>query len=188
MPFAPKVIVDAGANIGMASIYFARRYPEARIISIEAEPSNFRMLEKNVHSYPQITPVHAALWNQSGEISVGSPEGNTAETAFVTSETITGQRVRAATVPTIMREFGVEEIDLLKVDIEGAEKEVFECCDWASKVRCLMVETHDRLRPGSSCAVDSAMRDFIRSQRGETTFYLSNGPKRANVGPARSHD
>src|SRR5215475_12556495 len=47
LPFSPKFIVDAGANIGMASIYFARRYPGAKIFAIEPETSNFAILLKN---------------------------------------------------------------------------------------------------------------------------------------------
>jgi len=52
LPFSPRIILDAGANIGMASIYFTHRYPEARIIAVEAEASNFAVLERNVRPYP----------------------------------------------------------------------------------------------------------------------------------------
>src|SRR5258708_5068257 len=53
----PEVIVDAGANIGFASIYFARQYPNAKIIAIEAERSNFELLERNVRPFKNIIPV-----------------------------------------------------------------------------------------------------------------------------------
>src|SRR3984893_1559612 len=74
LPFSPRTIVDAGANIGMASIYFAHKYPQAKIIAIEAEASNFDILTRNVRPYPAIISVHAALWNRDGEISVGEPD------------------------------------------------------------------------------------------------------------------
>ncbi|MEJ2007391.1 MAG: FkbM family methyltransferase [Acidobacteriota bacterium] len=75
LPFSPKTIVDAGANIGMASIYFTHRYPDARVIAIEPEASNFALLARNVRPYPAIVPVYAALWNRDGQISVrGGPE------------------------------------------------------------------------------------------------------------------
>lgn len=57
----PQIIVDAGANIGLASIYFANNYPEAKIIAIEPEQSNFELLKKNVAPYPNIIPLQAAL-------------------------------------------------------------------------------------------------------------------------------
>ena len=61
----PKVIIGAGANIGLASIYFANRYPEARIIAIELAPSNFEVLLKNTRPYNQIQEVNAGLWHKN---------------------------------------------------------------------------------------------------------------------------
>src|SRR5262245_59178053 len=57
LPGAPAVIIDAGANIGLASLYFAARFPQARILALEVEPSNFRMLTLNTRDYPQVTPL-----------------------------------------------------------------------------------------------------------------------------------
>jgi len=73
---------------------------------------------------------------------------------------------------TLMREMDIPAIDLAKIDIEGAEQEVFEDPRWLSGVKCLMIELHDRFRPGCSAAVEPAMRGFARVQRAETTFYL----------------
>jgi FkbM family methyltransferase len=175
LPFCPKTIVDAGANIGTTSIYFANKYPGAKIIAIEAEASNFAVLSRNVRPYPAITPVHAALWNRDGEISVGKPDpasGAFGEWGFVTSSGGTGPKVRAVTMPTLMREMNIQTIDLAKIDIEGAEQEVFEDTSWLSGTGCLMIELHDRFRSGCSEAVERAMHGFARSERGETTFYV----------------
>jgi FkbM family methyltransferase len=174
LPFYPRTIVDAGANIGMASLYFANTYPEARIIAIEPESSNFEVLVRNVRSYPAIIPVHAALWNREGEISVSQPDPSTGATgnwAFAVHDG-SGTKVRAMTMQTLMNEMHLRSIDLLKVDIEGAEKEVFEGCNWMDRVRCLMIELHDRLKPGCSEAVESVTREFNRFHRHETTVYL----------------
>jgi len=184
LPFSPKVIVDAGANIGMASIYFAHKYPEAKVIAIEPEASNFGLLARNVRPYPAIIPIHAALWNRDGEISVREPDlstGSHGEWGFVTHEG-PGMKVRAIRMRTLMAEMKISSVDVLKVDIEGAEKELFEACDWMQSVRCLMIELHDRFRPGCSRAVNSVTQDFSRSQRGETTLYVraeTNGQDRS---------
>lgn len=177
LPFSPGVVLDAGANIGMASIYFVHRYPGARVIAIEAEASNFAVLAGNVRPYPAIIPVHAALWNRDGQISVSEPNlvtGATGKWAFVTREG-PGVRVRAVTMHTLMRELDIAVIDLAKIDIEGAEQEVFEDSRWLKGTGCLMIELHDRFRPGCTEAVESAMRSFVRTQRGETTFYVRQG-------------
>jgi hypothetical protein len=73
-----------------------------------------------------------------------------------------------------MREHGVDYIDILKVDIEGSEKEVFESCEtWIDRVGVLIVELHDRWKSGCSRSVHSAAKDFsIEWTRGETTFFL----------------
>jgi len=173
-PYSPKTIVDAGANIGMASLYFANKYPDARIIAIEPEASNFAMLAKNVKPYPNIFPVHAALWNRDGKIGVNPPgsfENPLSKVGFVVRED-RGVPVRAMTVRTLMTEMGLQSIDTLKVDIEGAEKEVFETCDWMDTVNCLMIELHDRFKPGCSAAVDAVAEGFSASKRGETTVYV----------------
>jgi FkbM family methyltransferase len=174
LPFSPRIIVDAGANIGMASIYFAHKYPRAKVIAVEAEASNFAMLVRNTRPYPAIIPVHAALWNRDGEISVGDPDpatGANGHWAFVTREGL-GESVRAMTMRTLMTEMQIQSIDLVKIDIEGAEKEVFEDSSWVENVGCLMIELHDRYRPGCSQAIESAMQGFSKLERGETTFFL----------------
>ena len=105
LPFTPRVIIDAGANIGVASIYFANRYPEAKIFAIEPEPANYALLVKNTHLYPSIVPVHAALWNHDGEISVSLPTpsaGTVDNWAFFTHEG-EGIRVRALRMESLLR-------------------------------------------------------------------------------------
>src|SRR5260370_13944534 len=52
---SPRVIVDAGANVGMATLFFAQRDPEAKILAIEPEASNFEMLKQNCQSLSNVT-------------------------------------------------------------------------------------------------------------------------------------
>ena len=175
-PFSPKTIIDAGANVGMTSIYFANKYPEAKIIAIEAEASNFDVLLRNIQPYPAIIPLHAALWNRDGRIDVGEPDpatGASGNWAFVAREG-PGANVRSITMSTLLKEMQIHAVDVVKMDIEGAEKEVFENGEWLKDVRCLMIELHDRYRPGCSEAVNSVTQGFSQSQHGETTFFVRN--------------
>jgi tRNA1(Val) A37 N6-methylase TrmN6 len=57
LPFAPKTIIDAGSNIGLASLFFKWKYPDAEIVSFEIEANNFELLQKNVGAYKDIKPV-----------------------------------------------------------------------------------------------------------------------------------
>ncbi len=174
LPYPPSTIIDAGANIGTASIYFAHRYPETKVIALEPEPTNFELLVRNVRHYPAIIPVRAALWSRDGEVSVRQPDpghGIPGKWGSVIRESPEAN-VRAITMRTLIKEMQVQSVDLLKVNIEGAEKEVFEACDWMDSVGCLIIELHDRFKPGCSAAVDAVAREFSKSQRDEITFYL----------------
>lgn len=180
LPTSARVIVDAGANVGLTSIFYATRFPHAKVLAIEAEDSNFEVLQKNVRAYPNIIPVHAALWNCEGYISISpGAEDPTGHWGF--SVNGASGETRAVTVPGLMREFGLDSIDLLKVNIEGAEKEVFEACDWQGAVGSVVIELHDRFKPGCSEAVNNAFAGCSRSESGYLVCYRRY--KEAHSGP-----
>jgi FkbM family methyltransferase len=159
---APKIIVDAGANIGLASLYLARRFPEARIIAIEFEAENFRQLQSNTAAYPNIECVHAGLWPTDGWIEVANPDA--AKWAHFPTATAAGAEatgsVRAVSMPTLMAERGIGSIDLLKIDIEGSEYELFDAEPrWLDAVATVAIELHDHLRPGAGARFLAALRE-----------------------------
>jgi FkbM family methyltransferase len=175
LPHGPKVIVDAGANVGLTTILYANKYPAARILAIEPESSNFEILIKNVKTYSQVTVLQAALWGINTTLQLVDPGiGHYGFRTGSISDSQGGrQRVEAFTVGAIMKKFDLERIDLLKVDIEGAEQEVFgDCESWIDRVDAVVIETHDRFRPRSSEVVFGALVDFdIRWQVGETLYF-----------------
>lgn len=176
----PKVIVDAGANIGLASIYFANKYPEATILAIEPEGSNFELLKRNVAPYPRIQPIQAALWDRNEEISLVDPGlgnwGFMTESAKAGEESHGASRhmVRAMTVDRILEEHGFDRIDILKIDIEGAEKEVFaDSGKWISKVDSIIIELHERLKPGCNRSFYKGSEGFDDEWKLGENVYLS---------------
>ncbi len=171
VPQAPKVIIDGGANIGLSAVYFANRYPDALIVAVEPEESNFRVLEKNVAPYSKIRPLKAAIWKENTSIQLVNPEGG--NHGFQTVEKTTAApvaKVEAQTVDGIMRGAGVDHVDILKLDIEGAELEVLQhSAGWMDKVGVVMVELHEHLRKGCEEAFRTATQDFVDEQHlGET--------------------
>ncbi|MGA2720247.1 MAG: FkbM family methyltransferase [Candidatus Acidiferrales bacterium] len=172
----PPVIIDAGANVGLCAVFYANRFPDARIIAIEPEPSNYEMLKKNTAPYPNITTVHAALWKENGRLRLfDTGAGNTAFQVSETSQlSATEERgvVQAIALEKLMEQFGIAYIDYLKMDVEGAEKEIFEHAPWIDRVGAIGVELHDWMRSGCSEIVRQAAKDFPHQwQRGEITYF-----------------
>jgi FkbM family methyltransferase len=172
---SPEVIVDAGANVGMATLYFASRYPGARILAIEPESSNFQMLQRNCAGLPNVVLVQAALWPTQRRLTicdVGAGAWAYSVTAQSANENTAA--VTAITIEEILRELAVDNVDLLKLDIEGSERELFSADTgaWLGRIRCIVVELHDRLRPGCAKAFYSALtaREFVQEIRGENIF------------------
>jgi FkbM family methyltransferase len=174
LPTAPKVIVDAGANIGLAAVYLATVFPDATIFALEPERSNFELMVRNTEGYSRIKALHAALWNVEGQINLLDPHGG--HCGFRTSDSSAGPfnsvaKTQALTVDSLMRDHGIERIELLKVDIEGAEREVFNgSAHWINKVEMIMVELHDETQPGCSEAFYKATENYQSEivMKGET--------------------
>jgi len=168
----PKFIIDAGANIGIASIYFATKFPNARVIAIEPEEGNFALLERNTKPYANISSIKAALWKESGEVSLIDPGHGpwSFQTRGDAKDSV--PRVEAITIRDIQQKFSARQIDIFKIDIEGAEKEIFENAEpWIDQVGVIMAETHDRFRAGCSRALYLAAQKLDHEEtRGETVI------------------
>lgn len=162
----PAVIIDGGANIGASSIYFAKRFPAARIIAVEPEATNYALLLRNTQRYANITCVNAAIWGSEGVRDISNRM--TGHWGYTVSETQkpsapTGQAIQCLTISNLMDQFGIPKIDLLKLDIEGGEKDVLQnASGWIGSVDTLTVELHDRICPGCTEAFRSATSDFSK--------------------------
>lgn len=173
----PKVIVDLGANIGLTTVFFKSKYPEAKIIAVEPESSNFEMLKKNIDGLSNIFPVKSAIWNKSTHLEVEDTGKGHYGYTVKPVDGPTDKSFLALGIAELMKEHNIETIDVLKIDIEGAEKELFEenFDFWIKRTRCLIVELHDRFKPNSAKTVLKAMTqyDFTFSMKGENIiFYL----------------
>lgn len=177
LQFSPKTIIDAGANIGLSAVFFANRFPDATILAVEPEESNFQLLLRNIAAYPNIVPVQAALWNTEGTISLSDPgTGNHGFQTKVSQEDRSSpdQLVRATTIEALMRDAGWTNLDLLKLDIEGSEKTVLDAGSvWIGRVNAIMAELHDNLVAGCSASFAIATADFADGGKcGESIMVL----------------
>jgi FkbM family methyltransferase len=166
-----RYIIDAGANIGLTSVFLANRCPLARIDALEVDPQNIDLLRRNVAAYAQVNVIPRGLWRRSGYIKILNPDAQS--WAFRVGETSDDDesRIPAVAVADLLRDRGAVTVDLLKIDIEGAEVDILDDSAkvWLGAVKVLAIELHDRMRAGCSAALDgvAATRPHRRSVSGE---------------------
>lgn len=171
MPFAPKSIIDGGGNIGLASVFFANRFPEAKIICIEPDADNFDLLKFNTQLYPNIKPIQAGVWHKPAYLRV--VDNGYGHWGFMVKEVEAHEpnAIYSVSINQLMEENQLQEIDLLKLDIEGSEKEVLteNYQSWLPKTKVLVIELHDRMKAGTTKAFFKAIAsyDFSTEQIGE---------------------
>ncbi len=172
------VIVDAGANIGCTTIYLKAHYPNSRILSIEPDTSNYKALEENVRicGFDGIVCIQAALWHENGIVHLGrnfrdsrewsvqvQPKGDTA--------------VSACTMVSMLKQMSIEQADILKMDIEGAELNVFlkdlSLSDVLKHLRLIAIEVHDDKERQIEKALTQA--GFLIFNQRETLFGKKSG-------------
>lgn len=134
-------IIDGGANIGLSAIYFKKKYPNSEIVAFEPDPDIVNFLMKNITSFDlkNVTVVNKGLWNTEGHINF-FPEGSDGGRI----EPILGHNNKKTTIQTTrLRSYLNKNVDLLKLDIEGAELLVLEDCkDQLVNVKNLFIEYH----------------------------------------------
>ena len=176
--FKPKLILDCGGNIGCSAVYFANKYPDAQIYSVEPQKDNFKLLQYNTFLYEKIHVINSAVWDKETYVNVNDDVCKTSG-SYMTSETTADdpRSFKTTTISKLLAESGFDEIDLLKIDIEGAEKEVFGAPDvdeWLSKVKVLTIELHDRMKRGCSYEFFKAMSKYHWhfALRGENLIFM----------------
>jgi len=135
----PTLIVDLGAHIGLASIYFALQNKAAKIIAIEASATNFQLLKNNTSDFENIQCINKAIYTIDGYINFDDADNF----SYNTKISETGTPTECISMHSIMNKYGIENIDLLKIDIEGAEAALLsENNDWLHKVQHIIIELH----------------------------------------------
>jgi len=134
----PKTIVDLGAHVGMTSIYLALKYPDAKIISVEASAENFLLLKHNTASFKNIECINAAAYFEEGTVYFGNNE-----LSYNQKVSKEGIATPAISVETLMNQYNLKIIDLLKIDIEGGEIELLSKNNsWIQNIRNIVIEIH----------------------------------------------
>lgn len=152
----PKLIIDAGVNVGYASAYLLAKFPSSRVIGLEPDSGNYSMAVRNLAAFgDRVDLRRLGLWSRPAKLKVEI--GERADGIQVT-EAMSGEPFdcEGIDVLTLIQESPEDRIDIFKCDIEGAERYIFEadCDPWLEKTDIIAIEVHDQ---PSHDAVYSAM-------------------------------
>ena len=168
-----KLIVDCGANIGISAYYFLHHYPESTVIAVEPDERNCELCRGNLQAFGgRAIVVRGAVWPESRPLRITPASRHGGSWSF-SVEPASGQTadVDGLTIPAILERAGrAGPIDLLKIDIEGAEFELFQQpAPWLDMVRHIAIELHT---PGARAALLSALAgyDYALEESGESTI------------------
>lgn len=143
------LIIDCGGNIGLAAVWFAHMFPKAKIVSIEPDKKNLEMLRMNTEAFKErIIVVQGGIWSKNGALKIVNPESGSAAFQVVYSETETPDSIPAYTIDDLCKLGGANDPLVVKLDIEGAQANLFESnTDWVGRPRLITLELDDWLFP-----------------------------------------
>lgn len=165
--FEKKLIIDCGSNIGCSTNYFLRTFKNSKVISIEPDEDNFLLLSDNVKNQNAIL-INNAISNENFNFEIKDSEDNRAKSIVkVDKENLK----KTLTINQILGEKENEEFFpfLIKIDIEGHEKDLFESnIEWFDKFQIVIIEIHDWMLPGESISkgyLNSIVNSMVENKR-----------------------
>lgn len=167
------IIVDAGANIGAASLWFSAKYPEAVVAAVEPDSNNLRILHKNVAGNRNIVVIEGAIGSEPGFVTTNENDG---DMGWATQTTRADAGKPVLTMEDVFKASGNGQPLIVKIDIEGFESDLFASnLDWLERTPALIIEPHDWMMPGKMTSLTFqkalAARSFELFIRGENLIY-----------------
>jgi len=175
-------IIDAGANVGLTTLYLKAFNPNARIVAIEPEGGNFACLSRCVaeNHLQNVTLLNKGLWTKDGDMAPDWSFFGGESWAFSLRDATPEDRDRIPVVSleTILADAGWSTVDVLKVDIEGSEAELMGDARFLStiqaRVRLMCMEVHEhRIKRPEVLSVLAGL-GFTCIQAGETIVAINN--------------
>lgn len=141
-----SLIIDLGANIGVATLYFALLCPDAKIHSVEPDPANFRRLQKLTQSFSNVVLHSVAIWAEGGTFPFYKHAKRGSSSSLLHSEKIQEKvLIQSITLHDLLEQIGPDQVSLMKFDVEGAEEHIFADFRDFSQIERLAGELHHDL-------------------------------------------
>lgn len=158
-----SLVLDLGANVGFSSVYFLSSFPGSRLVAVEPDERNVAVCQANLGAYGnRALLLHGAAWSERTRLRLSRDtfgDGREWSTQVRSPTDGSAGEIEAWDVGTLIDMAGVQQVDLLKVDIERAELAVFgdSAKSWLPRIRNICIELH-----GSDCqeVFFDALKDF----------------------------
>lgn len=172
-------IIDAGSNIGLTSLFFLDHFQNANIITIEPEIENYKILAFNLDSAKKskIVKINGALWSANCKIKIVNDFRDQLNWSFRVEESESMDAISAYSINQLIADNNFKILDILKIDIEGSEKQVFTHAssnlDFLKITKCIAIEIHDEF--DCRAAICNILTDygFVLFDEGELTIGIN---------------
>lgn len=177
------IILDCGSNIGLTSLFFLDYFPNSRIVAIEPEIGNFNSLDFNLDqkSFPQIVKIKGAVWSKNAQIQIVKDFRDKSDWSYRVEETDEADSIKAYSINQVITEHSLDFIDILKIDIEGSEQEIFTGSDvnldFLDVTKCLAIEIHDEFNCREKIYHILVNKGYRISHSGELTIAYNQNLK-----------
>jgi FkbM family methyltransferase len=151
-------VLDVGANVGLASVFYLTQFPDCHLVAVEPDPVNAEMCRRNLASFgPRAVVLEAAVWPEDARLSLSAKHAGTWASSVAAD--VSGA-IEGHTMPSLLDRLG-GSADIVKIDVEGAEQALFEAADtsWLGATRCIAVEPETE---SSLAAFERAMAGRMR--------------------------
>jgi FkbM family methyltransferase len=176
-------IIDAGGNIGLTSLFFLENFDRPNIICVEPEIENFKSLELNIdnNSNCKVVKINGAVWSSNCKIKIINDFRDKLDWSCRVEETRDAAGIQAYSINQLIEDNNFKELDILKMDIEGSEKQVFTSpssnLDFLKITKCIALEIHDEFDCRSDIYKVLNDFDFKLFNQGELTIGINQNLK-----------
>lgn len=141
-------ILDIGGNIGLTSYYFSQFAKQVYTLEPSLEHFDVMNTMLSYNKIKNVMPINKALYIKEGTFDFGGPDNNNTMRSLHSATWQDGkprETVQATTLPVLFKEFNIEHVDFMKLDVEGSETEIVSSSSFkevASKIDCMVIERH----------------------------------------------
>jgi FkbM family methyltransferase len=142
-------IIDAGSNIGLTTVFLSKFFPDSEFIAVEPDPDNFNVMSTNfdLNKINTVHKIEGGVWSRNSFLKIVTDFRDKKHWSIRVEETQEPTDLEAFAINSLIEKYGWDQIDILKIDIEGSEKELFtgknSNLSFLKITKCLAIEIHD---------------------------------------------